>query len=194
MASLHPTLSCRGEVSWNLPWAWLLVSPTRVPAITVPRRTRRAAKRQKAFQEGSWGKLRVTELLTPQLHGGTGHKEGSKEWEERGSGLSSVKSPTEPDFLLLPAGARCLVTLLLQLYFACGSCENTVCDSTGAIFVWCSRSIPAPRAVHGKRWTLSEWTRTNQWADKCIAKFSSGSPFSLPWYHRILIAMSFLLT
>ena len=74
---------------------------------------RRAAERQRALQEGSRGKLGVTELLTPQLYDGTGSKEGSKEWEERGSGLSSVKSLTEPDFLLLPAGARCPVTLLL---------------------------------------------------------------------------------
>ena len=101
----------------------------------MPRKARRAAERQRALQEGSRGKLGVTELLTPQLYDGTGGKEGSKEWEEWGSGLSSVKPLTEPDFLLLPAGARCPVTLLLQLYFACGSCENTVCDSTGAIFV-----------------------------------------------------------
>ena len=34
--------------------------------------------------------------------------------------------------------------------------------------------------MHGKRWTLSEWTRANQWADKCIAEFSSGSPLQHP--------------
>ena len=180
MDSLHPTSSCRGEVSWNLPWAWLLISPTRMPAITVPRKMRRAAERQRALQESSRGKLGVTELLMPQVYDGTGGKEGSKEWEEWGSGLSSVKSLTEPDFLLLPAGARCPVILLLQLYFACESCENTVCDSSGTIFVWCSWSIPAPRAVHDKRWTRSEWMRADQWAEKCRAEFSSGSPFQPP--------------
>lgn len=106
-----------------------------MPAITVPRKMRRAAERQRALQEGSRGKLGVTELLMPQVYDGTGGREGSKEWEERGSGLSGVKSLTEPDFLLLPAGARCPVILLLQLYFACESCENTVCDSSGTIFV-----------------------------------------------------------
>ena len=49
--------ACRGEVGQDLPWAWLLVSPPGVPATRVPRRTRRAAERQRqlmfvASQEG----------------------------------------------------------------------------------------------------------------------------------------------
>ena len=57
-----PTPTFRGEVSQDLPLAWLLVSHPGMPATRVPRRTRRAMERQRrlifmALLEGSWGKL-----------------------------------------------------------------------------------------------------------------------------------------
>jgi hypothetical protein len=58
---LLPTPTFRGEVSQDLPLAWLLVSHPGVLAARVPRRTRRATERQSrlifmALQGGLLGK------------------------------------------------------------------------------------------------------------------------------------------
>ena len=55
---------CRGEVSWDVPWSWLLVSSPRMLARMVSRKMSRAAERQSllmfvTLQKGIYGKTGV---------------------------------------------------------------------------------------------------------------------------------------
>ena len=58
MNSPHFPPVCRGEVSPDIPWSWLLLISSEMPSTRITRRKRRAAERQSRFifvdsQEGS---------------------------------------------------------------------------------------------------------------------------------------------
>ena len=59
---------CRGEVSWDLLWAWLLVSPPGMMARMVPRGKSRTAEKQSllmfvCLRKGVYGKMGAESLV-----------------------------------------------------------------------------------------------------------------------------------
>ena len=102
---LLPTPTFRGEMSQDLPLAWLLVSHPGMPATRVPRRTRRATERQSwlifvALQEGSWGRL-VADCAfhTPGEGWEQEIRRGVRKGKIWGQSRTVCNLLTEPDFL-----------------------------------------------------------------------------------------------
>ena len=180
----HPTpvLQC-------LPWTPVITCPQPVeekrarafPGTSswfyqVPRKTRRAKERQRwlifvALQESLLGKLGADWVLVPKLRGQNSWQRGK--WGRGWSGISLVQCVSSPPLmvLLLPVGAKCPVSLILKVAYACGSNgKHSLWFQRGNFIpIWSLRENPSPRALHGTWWMVSEWMRANQrWIiDQC---------------------------
>ena len=105
-----PAPACRGEVNWDLSWAWLLVAPPWVWATGVPMMTtRRAAERQSWFIPVVAGGLlqmrgadRASHTPTERWVQVTGM--GIRKGRIWGQACPVGNLPTQPEFLLMSAG------------------------------------------------------------------------------------------
>ena len=122
-------------------------------------------------RRASWESWGLTELLVPKLRGQNSWQRGK--WGRGWSGISLVQCVSSPPLmvLLLPVGAKCPVSLILKVAYACGSNgKHSLWFQRGNFIpIWSLRENPSPRALHGIWWMVSEWMRANQrWIiDQC---------------------------